>query len=145
MPPQLPPPVNTAATAGATSPAGTATATAEPSMPAGPSGLSVPSAPALPRASGGHAAAQQLPPRSRGDLERGDLLVPLPGRPIVADICVSHPLAASAVKAAARGTGATAEGNSSLNGTSTAEPARVHAAEPRNVWSRRACGFCSSQ
>ena len=62
----------------------------------------------------GHAAAQQLPPRSRRDPERGDLLALLPGRPIVADICVTHPLAASAVKAAARDTGATARGKDSL-------------------------------
>ena len=33
---------------------------------------------------------------------RTHLLALLPGRPIVADICVTHPLAASAVKAAAR-------------------------------------------
>ena len=37
-----------------------------------------------------------------------------PGRPIVADICVTHPLAASAVKATARDTGATAKGKDSL-------------------------------
>ena len=38
----------------------------------------------------------------------------LPGRPIVADICVTHPLAASAVKAAARDTGTTAKRKDSL-------------------------------
>ena len=42
------------------------------------------------------------------------LLELLPGRPIVADICVTHPLAASAVRAAARDTGATAKGKNSL-------------------------------
>ena len=93
--------------------AGTATAPSEPSMLAGPSGPPVPSAPAQPRGARGHAAAQQLPPRSRCDPERGDLLALLPGRPIVADICVTHPLA-SAVKAAARDTGATAKGKDSL-------------------------------
>ena len=83
-------------------------------MPAGPSGPPVPSAPAQPRAARGHAAAQQLSPRSRRDPERGDLLALLPGRPIVADICVTHPLAVSAVKDAARDTGATAKGKDSL-------------------------------
>ena len=47
--------VDAAATPGAT--AGTATATAEPSMPAGPSGSPVPSAPAQPRSAQGHSAA----------------------------------------------------------------------------------------
>ena len=103
--------VDVTATPGAT--AGTATATTEPSMPAGPSGPPVPSAPAQPRAARGHAAAQQLSPRSRRDPERGDLLALLPGRPIVADVCVTHPLAASAVKASARDTGATAKGKDS--------------------------------
>ena len=37
----------------------------------------------------------------------------LPGRPIVADICVARPLAASAVKAAARDTGANAKAKDS--------------------------------
>ena len=77
--------VNAAATPAAT--AATATATAEPSISAGPSGPPVPSAPALPHAARGHAAAQQLPLRSRCYPERGDLLPLLPGRPIVADIC----------------------------------------------------------
>ena len=104
--------IDAAATPGATT--GTATATTEPSMPAGPSGPPIPSAPAQPRTARGHAAAQQLPPRSRRDPERGDLLALLPGRPIVADTCVTHPLAASAVKAAARDTGATAKGKDSL-------------------------------
>ena len=85
-------------------------------MPAGPSGPPIPSALAQPRARAGrgHAAAQQLPPRSRRDPERGDLLALLPGRPIVAGICVTHPLAASAAKAAACDTGAAAKGKDSL-------------------------------
>ena len=74
----------------------------------------MPSATAPPRVARGHDAAQQLPPRSRRDPERGYLLALLPGRPIVADICVTHPLAASAVKAAARDTGAAAKGKDSL-------------------------------
>ena len=82
-------------------------------MSVGPSGPPVPSAPTQPRAARGHAAAQQLPPRSRRDPERGDLLALLPDRHIVLDICVTHPLAASAVKAAARDTGATAKGKDS--------------------------------
>ena len=104
--------VGAAATPGDT--AGTATATTEPSIPAGLSGPPVPSAPAQPPAARGHAAAQQLPPRSRRDPERGDLLALLLGRPIVAHIRVTHPLAASAVKAAARDTGATVKGEDSL-------------------------------
>ena len=79
----------------------------------------VPSAPAQPHAARGHAVrghavAQQLPPRSRHDSDRGDLLALLPGRPIVADICVTHPLAASTAKAAARDRGVTAKGKHSL-------------------------------
>ena len=81
-----------------------------------------PSASTQPRATRGHAAAQQLSPRSQLDSERGDLLALLPGRPIVADICgnvnanvnvnvnnVTHPLAAAAVKAAGRNTGGIAK------------------------------------
>ena len=78
----------------------------------------------------GHAAAQQLPPRSRRDPERGDLLALLPGRPIVADICVPHPLAASAVKAAARNTGATTKGEDSLK---------------RDKYSRTGMGVCENR
>ena len=36
---------------------------------------------------------------------RGDLLLYLPGWPVVVDVCVTHPLASSAVAAAALGTG----------------------------------------
>ena len=104
--------VNAAATPGAA--AGTATATTDPSMPGGPSDPPVPSAPAQPRAARGHAAAQQLRLRSRRSPERGDLLALLPGRPNVPDICVTHPLVASAVMAAARDTGVTARGKESL-------------------------------
>ena len=43
----------------------------------------------------------------RAHPERGGALALLPRLPIVADLCVTHPLSASAVKAAARGTGAT--------------------------------------
>ena len=43
--------------------------------------------------------------RSQLDPERVELLALLPGRPIVVDICVTHPLAASAVRAAARDAG----------------------------------------
>ena len=100
--------VTTAATPAAT--AATATATSEPSMSAGLSGPHVPSTPTQPRAARGHAAAQQTPPRPRRDPERGNLLALLPGRPIMAKTCVTHPVAASAVTAAARDTGATAKG-----------------------------------
>ena len=103
--------VTTAATPAAT--AATVTATTEASMSAGPSGPPAPSAPTQPRAAQGH-AAQQHPPRSRRDPDRGDLLALLPGRPTVAYICVTHPLAASAVMAAARDTGTTAQGKGTL-------------------------------
>ena len=89
-----------AATTAATPAATTATASTEPSMSAGLSGPPVPSAPAQPRAARAHAAAQQLPPRSYHDPKRDDLLPLRPGRPILADICATHPLAASAFKAA---------------------------------------------
>lgn len=60
------------------------------------------------------AAAQRLPLRSQRDPNRGDLLALLPCHPNAADICVTQPLAASAVKAAARDTGATAKAKDSL-------------------------------
>ena len=41
--------------------------------------------------------------------QRGDLLLYLPVRPVVVDVCVTHPLASSAVAAAAWGTGVSAE------------------------------------
>ena len=70
--------------------------------------------PAQPRGARGHTAAQHLPPRSLRNAERGDVLALLPGRPIAADICVTHPLAASADIAAARDMGATAKGKETL-------------------------------
>ena len=71
----------------------------------------------------------QLPPRSQHVPQRGDLLASLPGRPVVGDMCVTHPLAASAVAAAAWTTGATAEGKDALK---------------RNKYSRTGTGSCSS-
>ena len=97
--------VNTAAATVAT-----ATATFEPPMCARPSGPPVPYAPAQRRAARDDTAAQLLSSRSQRDPERVKLLALLPGRPIVADICVTHPLAVSAVKAADRDTGATDQG-----------------------------------
>ena len=58
--------------------------------------------------------AQQLPPCSQLSSGRDDLLALLPGRPIVVDVCMTRPLAASAVEAVARDTGATAKGKDSL-------------------------------
>ena len=55
----------------------------------------------------------QLPLRSQRKPERADTLALPPGRPIAADTCVTHPLVASAAKAA-RDTGATAKGKDSL-------------------------------
>ena len=107
----------TAAATTAATPAATtaiATATTASSISAGPSGPPVPSAPIQPCAARTHAAAQLLPPRSPREPERGDLPALLPGRPIVANICVTQPLAASAAKATARDTGATAKGQDSL-------------------------------
>ena len=108
----------TTATAAATPTANadTATATSEPSTSAGPSGPPDPIAPtgACTRAVRGHAAAQQLPPRSQRNPERVHLLALLLGRPFVADVCVTHPLGASTVKAAAPDTCAPANGKDSL-------------------------------
>ena len=59
--------------------------------------------------SGGATATSRLPPHSRRDPQRGDLLLYLPGRPVVVDVCVTYPLASSAVAAAAWGTGVSAE------------------------------------
>ena len=53
----------------------------------------------------------------------------MPGRPVVLAMCVTHPLAASAVAAAAWTTGATAEGKDALK---------------RNKYSRTGTGGCGS-
>ena len=74
-----------------------------------------------------HPPPLELPPRSQRDPQRGDLLAFLPGRPIVMDVCVTHPLAASAVAAAAWTTGATAEAKDALK---------------RNKYSRTGTGAC---
>ena len=75
-----------------------------------------------------HPPPLELPPRSHRDPQRGDLLAFLPGRPVVMDVCVTHPLAASDVAAAARTTGATAEAKDALK---------------RNKYSRTGTGACS--
>ena len=64
--------------------------------------------------SGGATGTTRLPPRSQRDPQRGDLLLYLPGRPVVVDVCVIHPLAFSAVAAAAWGTGVPAEAKDAL-------------------------------
>ena len=51
----------------------------------------------------------RLPPRSQRGLQRGDLLLYLPGWPLVVDVLLTHSLASSAVAAAACGTGVLAE------------------------------------
>ena len=43
-----------------------------------------------------------LTPRSRCAPERDEMLIILPGLPVLADICVPHPLSASALKDAPR-------------------------------------------
>ena len=52
---------------------------------------------------------RRLTPSSQRDPQRGDLLLYLPERPVVVDVCVNHSLASSAVAAAAWGTGVSAE------------------------------------
>ena len=47
-------------------------------------------------------------PRSQRDAQRGDLLAFFPGAPVLGDVCVTHPLAASNVRAAALRDGAAA-------------------------------------
>ena len=74
-----------------------------------------------------HPPPLELPPRSQRDPQRGDLLAFMPSHPIVMDVCVSHPLAASAVAAAAWTTGATAEAKDALKRNNTAAPALVPA------------------
>ena len=64
--------------------------------------------------SGGATGTTWLPPRSQRDPQRGDLLLNLPGRPVLVDVCVTHPLASSAVAAAAWGTGESAESKDAL-------------------------------
>ena len=64
--------------------------------------------------SGGATGTTRLPPRSQRDPQRGDLLLYLPGRPAVVDVCVTHPLASSAVAAAAWGTGVSADAKDAL-------------------------------
>ena len=49
----------------------------------------------------------RVPPRSLRDPQCGDLLIYLLGRPVVVDVCVTHPRASSAVAAAAWAAGAT--------------------------------------
>eukprot|EP00892_Ulva_mutabilis_P001703 jgi/Ulvmu1/11533/UM078_0022.1 len=66
----------------------------------------------LPQGRRGRAAAacaRPLPPRSQHDPERGDLLVMLPCDTIVADVCVTCPVAPSRVAAAANTPGAAAQ------------------------------------
>ena len=58
--------------------------------------------------------APKLPPRSQHEPRRSKLLAFLPGHPVVMDVCVTHPLAASAVAAAAWTTGETTEAKHAL-------------------------------
>ena len=56
----------------------------------------------------------QLPPHSQRAPHRCNLLAFLPGRPIVMDMCVTHPLAAAAFAAPAWTSGAAAEAKDAL-------------------------------
>lgn len=47
-------------------------------------------------------------PRSRRPAQRGDILAFFPGAPVIGDVCVTHPLADSNVRAAALSDGAAA-------------------------------------
>ena len=78
-------------------------------------GAPAPNPPAPPGAAtaAAHSGAG-VPPRSQRDPQRGDLLLYLPGRPVVVDVCVTHPLASSAVAAVAWGTGVSAEAKDAL-------------------------------
>ena len=89
--------------------------------------------------------APQLPPRSQRDPQRGDLLAFLPGRPVVMDACVTHPLAASAGAEAAWTKG----GNHGSQRCTQAEQTQPHlhwclpfcTAESRDKRSRGPRGF----
>ena len=92
-----------------------AVATATPALASFPAA----SSPAPPDAaaaahSGGATGTTRLPQRSQRDPQRGDRLLYLPGRPVVVDVCVTHPLAASADAATAWGTGVAAEAKDAL-------------------------------
>ena len=67
-------------------------------------------------------------PRSQRDAQRGDLLAFFPGAPVLGDVCVTHPLAASNIAAAAKTDGAAA----------TAADARK-----RDKYGRTGTGACS--
>ena len=93
----------------------TAVATALPAVappprpiPPHPPVRQLPPPPAAPPARPGSRHAPSANP------QRGDLLLYLPGRPVVVDACVTHPLASSAVAAAAWGTGVSAEAKDAL-------------------------------
>ena len=64
--------------------------------------------------SGGATDTTRLLPRSHRDPQRGEILLYLSGRPVVVDVCVTHPLASSAAAAAAWGTGVAAEAKDAL-------------------------------
>eukprot|EP00892_Ulva_mutabilis_P005628 jgi/Ulvmu1/3437/UM016_0056.1 len=94
----------------AAAPAGQCTVRCEHLPQVGPVATSPPRR--LPEGRRGRAAAacaRPLPPRSQRDPERGDLLVMLPCDTVVADVCVTCPVAPSRVVAAANTPGAAAQ------------------------------------
>ena len=72
------------------------------------------SRPAVASHSGGATGTARLLPRSQRDPQRGDLLMYLPGRPVVVDVCVTHPISSSAIATAAWGTGVSAKAKDAL-------------------------------
>ena len=93
-----------------------AVATAPPAIapPPAPSPPATPCAATAATHSGGATGATRLPPRSERDPPRDDLLLYRPGRPVVVDVCVTHPLASFAVAVAAWGTGVSSEAKDAL-------------------------------
>ena len=87
------------------------TAVAAPSAPNPPAPPGSATAAAHP---GGATGTTRFPPHIQRDPKRGDLLLYLPGRPLVVDVCSTHPLESSAVAATAWGTGVSAEAKDAL-------------------------------
>ena len=92
-----------------------AVATASPAIaPPPPLNPHAPPGAAAAAHSGGATGTTRFPPRSQRGPQRGDLLLCLPGLPVVVDVCVRQSLASSEVAAAAWGTGVSAEAKDAL-------------------------------
>ena len=101
--------VPAAANAAATPSSAVATAPPAVAPPPTPNPPTPPGAATAAAHPGGATGTTRLPPRSQRDPQRSDLLLYLPWQLVVVDVCVTHPLASSAVAAAAWGTGVSAE------------------------------------